>query len=107
MHEALDETGSKLGRELVELLQRGNVRGSAEVVEAITRPRRTRVGGAEVYPDVNERCAAWTLGRVDESERVGRSVCLACGVAVTFVLRELVGRPKFCTQCGQGFERYL
>lgn len=107
MHEALDEIGTSLGRELSELLQRASVEPTDEVVSAITRPRRTRVGGPESLPLVNERCAGWTLGRVEESERVGRSVCLACGVAVTFVLSELVGRPKFCTHCGQAFERYV
>ena len=107
MHEALDEVGTSLGRELLEFLERAQVRPSAEVVTAITAPRRDRVGGAEVVPLVDHSCAVWTLGRVEEGERVGRSVCLGCGVSVTFVLSELVGRPKHCTHCGQWFAKYL
>lgn len=107
MHEALDEVGTSLGRDLQELLERAQVRISADVVRAVTQPRRFSVGGSEVLPFVDETCAVWTLGRVDEGERVGRSVCLGCGVAVTFVLSELVGRPKHCTHCGQWFAKYL
>jgi len=105
--EAMDGHGSKLGRELLAAIEGRSV----GQLQPTTRKRASeKRANLAVVDDVNETWASWFVGSVGQGSvryKLGQSVCLGCGFALTVWLEETRSRPRYCGGCGQEVKRYV